>query len=127
MPQLCSWPNGGYNAEHVGPPVVAAAHPPGRLLAESIDELDRLIGTWGFISRLPLHRLISAIFECAADRLWSAVDSLFSRHSLPTCKTKCGAPLLPPCPKPRRATITALVSIWRFHERSDRQPGSSRL
>src|ERR1700738_3543258 len=88
MPQLCSWPNGGYNAEHVGPPVVAAAHPPGRLLAESIDELDRLIGTWGFISRLPLHRLISAIFECAADRLWSAVDSLFSRPSLPTWKTQ---------------------------------------
>src|ERR1700674_4634104 len=59
MPQLCSWPNGGYNAEHVGPPVVAAAHPPGRLLAESINELDRLIGTWGFISRLPLHLLNS--------------------------------------------------------------------
>ena len=61
MPQLCSWPNGGYNAEHVGPPVVAAAHPPGRLLAESIDELDRLIGTWGFISRLPLHLSLAAL------------------------------------------------------------------
>jgi len=57
MRQLCGWPYGGYNAKHVGSPVVAGDHLPESLLAESINELDRLIGTRGFISGRPLELL----------------------------------------------------------------------
>jgi hypothetical protein len=55
MRQLCGRRYGAYNSKHVGPPLVAGDRLPGSLIAESINELDLLIGTRGIIPRLPLQ------------------------------------------------------------------------
>jgi hypothetical protein len=56
-------------------------------LREAVCELDSVLGTSGGEARLPLNLLINAVIECAADRLSRAVDSLFSHHSLPVCRS----------------------------------------